>query len=152
MAKGNVFSGARARFKIDGVKVGYATGCSGSEEITYEPVEVLDNIEVEEYVPIAYRVTFTASRVRIIGETVKKAGWFPKNAGNVEEHLKNILTASDKMQCTLEATRSDGTVETFMTLEQVKLTSHNWSVNARGIVGEDMTFVAVRMRDESETS
>jgi hypothetical protein len=151
MAKGEVFSGARARFKIRGTKVGYATGCSGSEEITYEPVEVLDNIEVEEYVPIAYRVTFTASRVRIIGETVKSAGWFPKNSGNVEEHLKAILTHPE-LTCTLEATKGDGSSVVFMTLEQVKLTSHNWSVNARGIVGEDMTFVAVRMRDESETT
>ena len=149
--KGNVFSGARARFMINGVKVGYATGCSGSEEITYEPVEVLDNIEVEEFVPVAYRVTFTASRVRIIAETVKSAEWFPKNSGSPEEHLKAILTHKN-LTCTIEATKKDGSTQNFMVLEQVKLTSHNWTVNARGIVGEDMTFVAVRMRDESEVA
>jgi len=36
-------------------------------------------------------------------------------------------------------------------LEQVKIASHNWAVDARGIVGEDCTFVAIRLKDESET-
>lgn len=146
MAKGNVFTGARAKFSINSVKVGYATNCSGSEEVVYEPVEVLDNIEVEEFVPVAYRVNFTAGRVRIIGETLKSAGWFPKNGANPSEHLQEILKTGD-LTCTIEDSK---TGKAFMTLEQVKAASHNWAVNARGIVAEDMAFVAIRMRDESE--
>lgn len=144
--KGRVFTGARARFSIDGKKVGYATNVSGSEEIEYQPVEVLDNIEVEEHVPVAYRVTFTASLVRIIGETIKSEGFFPAAGTSPEEHLQNILLQGD-MVCTIEDSK---TGNVMMTLEQVKIQSRNFTINARGIVGKDVSFVAVRMRDESE--
>ena len=144
--KGRLFTGARARFLIDGVKVGYARNVNVSEEIQYDPVEILDNIEVEEYVAVAYRVTFTASQFRIIGETVKSLGWFPSLGANTEEYLSNILTSGD-LTATVEDTR---TGKLFATLEQVKVQSHNWTVDARGVVGEDLTFVAVRVKDESE--
>ena len=71
LPKGNVFTGARARFIIEGRVIGFATNCSGGEEIRYEPVEVLDNIQVQEYVPVGYTVTFQASRVRLIGRSVR---------------------------------------------------------------------------------
>lgn len=144
--KGRVFSGARARLMLEGVKVGYCTNVAGSEEIQYDPVEVLDNIQVEEFVPIAYRVTFTASLVRIIGETVKSLGWFPQQGRSPEDHLQNILV-SGELVAVIEDNK---TGRAMMTLEQVKVASHNFTVNARGVVGQDLTFVAVRMKDESE--
>jgi len=144
--KGRVFTGARARFLLKGKKVGYATNVAGSEEIQYDPVEVLDNIQVEEHVPVAYRVTFTASLVRIIGETVKTLGFWPSQGSSPEDHLRNILLQGD-----LVAVIEDNkTGKPMMTLEQVKLASHNFTVNARGIVGQDLTFVGIRMKDESE--
>jgi hypothetical protein len=145
--KGRLFTGARARFSINGVKVGYARNVAVTEEIQYDPVEVLDNIEVEEYVPVAYRVTFTASQFRIIGETVKSLGYFPNVGTNTNEHLENILVSGD-LTATIEDTK---TGKLFATVEQVKVASHNWTIDARGVVGEDMTFVAVRVKDESET-
>jgi hypothetical protein len=145
--KGMIFTGARARFSINGVKVGYARNVNVSEEVSYEPIEVLDNIEVSEFAPIAYRVTFTASMFRIIGETLKSLGWFPTNGANPGEHLENILVTGD-----LTATVEDSkTGKTFATLEQVKVQTHNWTIDARGVVGEDVTFNAIRCRDESET-
>lgn len=144
--KGRLFTGARARFSINGVRVGYARNVAVSEEITYEPVEVFDNIEVEEHVPTGYRITFTASQFRIIGETLKKAGWFPKVGANPEAHLENVLLTGD-LVATIEDTK---TGNLFATLEQVKVQSHNWTIDARGIVGEDITFVAIRLKDESE--
>jgi len=144
--KGRTFTGARARFSINGKKVGFATNVSGSEEIEYQPIEVLDNIEIEEFVPVAYRVTFTASMVRIIGETIKSEGFFPQAGTSPEEHLTNILLQGD-MVCTIEDSKSS---RIMMTLEQVKIQSRNFTINARGVVGKDVTFVAVRMRDESE--
>jgi len=144
--KGRVFTGARARFLIDGKKVGFATNVAGSEELQLDPLELLDNIEVDEFVPVAYRVTFTASLVRIVGETVKSEGYFPKSGTSPDEHLTNILLMGD-MVCVLEDSKTGKKV---MTLEQVKMASRNFTVNARGVVGKDVTFVAVRMRDESE--
>lgn len=153
--KGLVFTGARARFSIDGKPIGYATNCTGSEEITYEPVQVLDHIQTVEFVPTGYNVTFTASRVRLIGDSAGIAGSlrgpldvFPKLGNDDAEFLRNILDLGD-MVAQLEDSISG---KIFMNLEQVKISSHNWTVNARGIVGEDMTFVAVRMRDEAEAA
>jgi len=145
--KGRLFTGARARFSIDGVKVGYARNVALSENINYEAIEVLDNIEVEEHVPTGYTVeNFTASMFRIVGSTLKSLSWFPKNGANVEEHLENILTSGD-LTATIEDTR---TGKIFATVEQVKVQSHNWTIDARGVVGEDVNFVAIRVRDESE--
>jgi len=144
--KGRVFTGARARLLINGVKVGYARNCSGREEITYEPIKVLDNIQVQEHVPTAYVVSFSAGLVRIIGETVKSLGYFPTLGSNPDEHLKNVLT-SGALTVTIE---DNQTGNIFMTLEQAKATSNNWSIDAQGVVGTDMEFVAIRLRDESE--
>ena len=146
MQKGRILTGARMRFLINGAKVGYARNVNISEELRYDPVEVLDNIEVEEYVPIGYSVRLRASQFRIVGETLKSLGYFPKVGANTEEHLSNVLTSGD-MTATLEDTK---TGKIAATLEQVKIASHNWTVDARGIVGEDVEFVAIRNKDESE--
>jgi hypothetical protein len=146
--KGRVFTGCRARFMIEGKKVGYATNVSGSEEVQYDPLEVLDNVEVEEFVPVAYRVTFTASLVRIVGETIKSLGLFPKTGNTTEDHLKNILLQGD-MSAVIEDTGTSPATK-VCTVEQMKMQSRNFTINARGMVGKDCTFVATRMRDESE--
>jgi hypothetical protein len=146
MEKGRVFTGARARFSIEGKKVGYATNVSGSTEIEYQPVDVLDNIETEEFAPTAYRVSLQASTVRIVGETLKSQGFFPQSGTSPAEHLQNILMLGD-LVCTIEDSK---TGKVIMTMEQVKAASENFSINARGIVGADMSFVGVRIKDESE--
>jgi len=143
--KGAVFTGARARFKVQGVQIGYARNVSVSEQVTYEPMEVLDNVQVEEFVPVGYRVTLTASMFRIVGETLKKAGWFPAVAQDPRTHLENILTTGE-LVATIEDSK---TGETLATLQQVKIASFNWSVDARGIVGSEVEFNAIRMVDET---
>jgi hypothetical protein len=153
MPKGNVFSGARARFSIDTKIVGFATNCTGSEEIQYEPVQVLDHIQTVEFVAVGYTVTFSASRVRLIGNAADIHGSlrgpmnaFPKLGQHDGDFLLNILNLAD-LQCQIEDTVSG---KIFMQLEQVKVASHNWAITPRGIVGEDINFVAVRMKDEAE--
>ena len=143
--KGRVFTGARARLMVHGKKIGYATNVAGSEEIQYDPIEVLDNIQVEEFVPVAYRVTLTASKVRIVGESLKTQGLFPPIGTSPEEHLTNILLSGD-MSAVIEDSKTGKAIATY---EQVKVASQNYTVNARGVVGEDVTFVAVRSSDES---
>lgn len=146
MQNGLIPSGARCVFSINGAECGWATQIAVSESIDYQPVEVIGNIEVEEYAPIGYNVTFTASFFRIIGTTLKSMGWFPKTGNSTDEHLSNILTNGD-LSMTVED-RTTGKI--ICTLEQVKIASHNWTIAARGLVGEDCTFNAIRCRDESE--
>lgn len=145
--KGMVLTGARAIFSLNGKKVGYAKGCTFSEEIEYQPIEVLDNIEVEEFVPVAYRCRMTASMFRIIKESLKAAGFFPPTGESSSKHLTNILTSQDMFATLIDSV----TGAALVTVQQVKISNHSWTVDARGIVGEDAEFVAVRMLDESET-
>lgn len=144
--KGLVLSGARARFLINGVKIGWARNVSGSEELVYEPVETIDNIQVQEHVVTGYRVTLTMERARIVGKTLKSQGFFPKLGANTEEHLRNVLTSGD-LVCTVEDNQTGKILATY---EQVKVASHNWTINARGVVGNDISFVGIRAKDESE--
>ena len=134
----NVFSGARARFKIDGKVVGFAGGVSGSESIDYEPVDVLDLLEVKEFVPVAYRATLSAQIFRVIGSSLKAQGIFP-----VQE---NILTSGD-LTCAVEDRITGNTMAQF---ESCKAQEHSFDISARGIVSENVTFVTIRLRDEFE--
>lgn len=145
-AKGLIFTGARARLSINGVKVGFARNCSGREMIQYERVKVLDNIQTQEHVPVDYDVSFTAGMVRIVGETVKSLGYFPSLGSNPAEHLTNILT-NGSLTITIEDNQTGAIV---MTLEQAKCQTNNFSLDASGVVGQDLEFVAIRSRDESE--
>ena len=70
MATGNVLTGARARFSLNGKQVGYATGVTVREMIQYEPIKTLDNIQTVEHAPTDYEVSMTAEFVRIIGSTM----------------------------------------------------------------------------------
>jgi len=147
--KGLVLSGARARLMIDGIPIGWATNVSVSESISYEEVRVLDNIQVQEHVPTSYAVGLSASRIRIVGKTLKSQGFFPKLGQNADEHLENILAFSLGKGLTIQIEDSQ-TGANIATYEQAKVTDHNFTVTAVGIVGQDMNFVAIRAKDESE--
>ncbi len=144
--KGLVFTGARARLMLNGVKIGWATDVSGSEEIQYEPIEVLDNFQVQEHAPIGYTVSLSASRVRIVKQTLKSQGFFPSVGGNSDEHLQNVLSTGDLVL----AVEDNQTGDIIAQYEEVRVASHNWQITARGIVMNNVTMVAVRAKDESE--
>lgn len=127
----DVFSGARARFIVDGVPVGFAAGVSGSESIDYEPVDVLDLLEVKEFVPVAYRATLSAQIFRVIGKSLKQQQIFPLQ--------ENILT-SGELNCVIED-RLTG--EAMATFQQCKAQEHTFDVTARGIVSENLSFVTI---------
>ena len=139
--RGLVLSGARARLMIEGVKVMYATNVSYSEEIQHDPVEVLDQFDVSEHVPIAYRVTFSAQMVRVVTNPIKL-----RDGVVIQPRLEDILESPE-----LTATVEDrGTGLIVANIERVKCVRYTQNVGARGIVLNDVEFVAIRIRDESE--
>lgn len=145
MAK-DIVTGARARLLINGVKAGYATGVDVREGIEYQELDVLDNIQVEEHVPVAYRCGGSMAAVRVVLDDDKTKGWFPKTGKTPQEHLLNILNNG-----TLEALIEDSvTGKTIFKLEEMKFSDRNVSINARGIAGKNVTFVAKRARDEAD--
>lgn len=138
---GRVLSGARARLMIEGVPVMYATNCSYSEEIQYDPVEVLDKLDVAEHVPVAYRVTFSAQTVRVVLNPIKN-----RDGVAIMPVLEDILTAGE-----LTATIEDSvTGAVVASIERVRASRYTQNIGARAMVLTDVEFVAIRVRDESE--
>jgi len=150
-----VFSGARAIFSFNDVIVGFASGCSGSEEITYEPIDTLDHLEVREHVPTGYRVTFTAQIFRTIARGVSTdpdKGQQDSAPGSLKE--QNIFPKFDQI-LQLEGVKaliSDQiTGKQLFLLQNVKTASYNFNITARGTVSQNVTFVATRVFDEAES-
>lgn len=143
-----ILTGARARFSLNGVKVGFATGVSVRETINYEAIETLDNVQVDSHEPVGYIVAMTADKVRIIGDTIKSRNWFPKQGTDPAAHLLNILTTGE-LTATIEDTITNTTA---MHVEGVKISERNVQINARGVVGTNVSMVAKRARDESDLS
>lgn len=143
-----VFSGARAIFAFNGEIVGFASGVSGSEEIQYEPVDVLDHLETMEHVPVGYRVTFSAQIFRTIARgasddvnapgSLKEQKIYPK----FDEILRVV-----GVECVIQDTI---TKKILHQLVDVKAATNNFSIGARSIVGQNVGFVARKMLDESE--
>lgn len=139
--RGTVLHGARARFTINGVKVAYATNVSMSEEITQEPVECLDNIEVEEHVSTGYRVTLSAQFMRLVKNPIKN-----RDGVVIFPSVEDILT-HEEMNVAVE----DSITGTLLaTVQRVKPTRYTQNIGARGTVLTDVEFVAIRILDESE--
>jgi hypothetical protein len=136
----NTFSGARAIFLINGAEIGFAGGVSGEEMIDYEPVDVLNLLEVREFVPVAYRTSLTAQIFRVVGDSLKKNRIFPRQG------TASILTSGD-LEAAVQDSISGNTVALF---QGVKCSGHSWDVTARGITQENVTFVAIRVLDEHE--
>jgi hypothetical protein len=146
--KFKVFTGARARFEINNTPIGFATNVSGTEEIVYQAVRVLDDIQVKEHVPTEYNVSMSASRVFLLDEPLKALGFMPSTDANSGQHLTNILN-QDNLTCTIEDSQ---TGDVFAIMEDVKVAGHNWTVAAGAIVGEDINFVGIRMRDKTDAA
>lgn len=138
MSASKTFSGARAIFLINSAPVAFAGGVSGEETIDYEPVDVLNLLEVREFVPVAYRTSLSAQVFRVVGDSLKKLGILPRQ--------EDIITSGD-----LEAAIQDKvTGSTIALFQGVRCSGHTFDVTARGIVMENVNFVAIRVLDESE--
>ena len=137
------FSGARAVFFIDNgggpIPVAFAGGVSGEELIDYEPVDVLGLLEVREHVPVAYRTSLNAQIFRVVGDSLKQQGIMP-----IQDE---IITSGDLEAIIRDDKVSKNTVQLF---QGVRCSGHTFDVTARGIVQENVTFVAIRTVDEFE--
>jgi len=139
--RGLVLTGARARLSLQGVPIMYTLNAAYGEQIQLDPVEPLDQFDVAEFVPTAYRCTFTAQIVRVITASVKL-----HNGLTIFPTLENILSAAE-MTATIEDNVSGRVVAN---IERVRASRYQISVGARGIVLTDVEFTAIRIRDESE--
>ena len=108
--------------------------------VTVEPKYLPDESE-----PHERRYVF-GYRIRIVNETVKSKDWFPKQGKSPSEHLFNMIEQGE-MVATIEDSKTGVTI---CHVEGVKVAEHSIRVTARGIVGENVSMVAKRRRDESD--
>jgi hypothetical protein len=137
-----VFSGPRALFMIDGNAIAYAQNVNGEEQIQYDPVDCLDLLEVKEHVPVAYRCSLNAQVFRVIGQSVKALGIFPT--------IQKIITSSALTATLMDQRPTEGAAKPMANFIGVRAAGHTWDTNARGIVSDNISFVAIRCHDESE--
>lgn len=147
-----VFSGARAVFKLDGKPLGYAIGVSGTTGINYQPLNVLGHLEVVEHVPVAYTVEMNANLARIAKATrLQSSTDFPGLRGDVEGGLESpqIMPAfannglSILQSGELQSVVYDTVTQTSLyTISGVKCAQKAWDIQAGGMVAENCNFVA----------
>ncbi len=141
IARGLVLSGARARFSLEGVPVFYTLSANYGEQIQRDPIEPLDQFDVAEFVPIAYRVNLSCQFVRVITQPLKL-----RDGVSIFPTLENILT-----QGAMTATIEDPVTGTVVAqIQRVEATRYNIQGGSRSIWMTDCEFVAVRIKDESE--
>jgi len=145
----SVFSGARAYFKIAGHPVGWAGGVSGEESVDFEPVDVLGKLEIHEHVPVGYRTSLSAQVFRVIGKPLKQYTGDDNAVFSIFPKYDNILT-TDGYEVTLTDRLPGNEAVVAAHFEQVKAASRSWDTSARSVVSEQISFVAIRMKDESE--
>lgn len=92
--------------------------------------------------PVAYRSSLNATVFRVIGQSLKELGIFPR--------IQDIVT-SDSLTATVEDARPvEGGREPMAFFTGVRAAGHTWDHTARGLTADAVNFVAIRVEDESE--
>jgi len=132
-----VMTGAKAIFSLAGVKVGFSSQVQYNENIAYEPINVLDKLEVLEHAETGYTVDLSVQNFRVPNASVKQLGIMSK--------LPQILTQGE-----LDAVLIDKvTGATILLMTGVKIQARQTTVDARGVMTETWNFVARQATDES---
>lgn len=134
-------SGAAARILIGGVTVGYATNVSATETIEQFPVQVLGEIDVQEFVPVARTVSAQADFIKLRLNSLTQQGIFPR--GETLEVLN-----FPEMVWAIYDYAADVIIAT---LEGVVPESRTWRVSQGSIILTNASFRARRMLDEQES-
>lgn len=132
-----VFTGAKAIFRLNGTQVAFASSVSWTENIQLEDINVLDRIDTVELAEVGYAVDLTAQTFRVANQSVRQLGLMPR--------LDDILTAG-----VLTAEVVDRVSNAIILLmEGVKMESRQSSIDARGVATESLSFRGTRSSDEA---
>lgn len=128
-------TGARVVFRVNGSKIAFANAMSYSEQHNHAPVDVLDQLEPAEYAETGYVVNFTATMFRVNNQSAKDIGLQPA--------LQNILTQPELTAELVDSLSG----ETIALLERVKLTQHDFNIDARSLGQSTLSFVAIKLSE-----
>lgn len=137
MANGSqVSTGCKLELSIGGVVVAYASDVSYNIQHNHQPIELLGETTVNEHAELGITCDFTATMFRVAKKAAIALGIMPK--------ISTFLTQPELVCTIYDKTKS----EVLVTLVGVKCTGRNSSVNARGAMTEQLSFVAKVMFDE----
>lgn len=148
--KSKVVTAPRCRILLDTKVMGWGTNISYNVDYEMNPLDVIDNFEVEEFVPVGYTVNGTISKVGVNNVSLRTMGLFPRVGVDSDAHLLNFLLLGDHTIQLIDKFGDAGSEKTLAIVYGVKFGSKGWNVAARGIAGEDINFVAKREKDFSE--
>jgi hypothetical protein len=143
-----VLSGGRARFFIDANPIAYATSVTITEDIVQEPVNVLDTLRPIEYSVTAYTVQLQCQIFKVPRSDLVDLGIWPEQGTTPDEH-KRILVDFPEMTAEIWDTQLDIPVAKVY---GVRPRSRNITIQARGLVATQCTFVALYYADEGSSN
>jgi hypothetical protein len=135
LPRNQVHHGARAYLTIDGSMVGYCQNVTATETWEWTPVDVLDNIEVEEHVPTAYNCNWSAVLVHVVSRSMKQLGLSP-SVQTVLTHPALVIEVKDRPEDQAE-----------WTIEGARVGSDTWNVAKRQLTVNNISGPAIRVRD-----
>jgi hypothetical protein len=133
-------SGSRAKLFLGDTEVGFAVNVSGTETQMLQRIDAMGDAYSKEIVAVRRVASFTAAHVRIKNGSLKALGAMARGS------TTNILNFPP-LTALLYDDLLDEPIEkiTGCVAEQ-----RSWSVDAAGIVNENVSFQAIRMKDEDE--
>ena len=148
----NTLTGARAKFYISTLTSGsdvvaLATGVSITININYEPVHILDLLEVEEFCESSYECSMSCETMRVIGSSPIQQGYSQPIGVSRTADLQSILNQPE-----LTATLIDEmTGKQLAIVQGIKPQGNSFDVRAGQVVANNLTFVCKRVLQEGDT-
>lgn len=140
----NILTGGRARFYLNGQRVGWAMGVTVSEDIVQEPAVVLDALVPAEHVVTGYTVQLQCQIYKVPQKDLVASGLWPQMGRTPDEH-KAILVDFPEMTAEIWDSYLDIPVgKVYRVLPRTR----NIAIQARGLVATNCTFVAIYFSDE----
>tara|TARA_Y100001973_G_scaffold104228_1_gene173566 strand:+ start:643 stop:1068 length:426 start_codon:yes stop_codon:yes gene_type:complete len=138
MATDRAISGARCRFLLNGKEIGWATGVSATENIMQQPIDVLGRLDPMEIEATGRQISLQCSLVRILSSGIaNQGGWATGDTDAVVEFSAMTAEIYDPI-----------TDQAIWRLEGLKPQTRSWSVDSRGVMTSNVSFVGLRMFDE----
>jgi len=160
--------GARAKVKIDGKTLAFATNVNYTVDVAHIPVEVLGSYEVIAYEPVGYRVNGTMTVVRYTangnttrvdeatndGNSVFKMGTAANAARAPAAFNPGNLLLSETFEVEVYDRRdgiksNDG--QKFVTIQDARFERRSGGLNAKGLLEEQYSFNGILMHDDAAT-
>lgn len=142
MSLGNdIFSGARARLYLNGVLVGHMTEVSGRLTLQQLPLEECGSPIAQAIVTVGSQVELSCAFVRLV--TKDAAGQLLPKMNDAD------MLDWEEMTAVVHDLKTD---KPMYQVGGVKPTTFNFQVTARGMVGQNMTWIGRTMQQTSEVA